>query len=297
MLIGSLALGSAFLAGVSTVVITPVAKQGMAIRLLVVRSGFAALFVSVGLLVLPRDIGLGTITSFGVAVILFVSGPVFALGALIYYRGIRLLGVARAYPMVNIFPLFSTMLAVLLLGERPHWLVLAGTIIIVCGVWLVAPSAGQHEGRFRFFADHTAHTWMAIMAGAALLFAISNTANKVALDTGLSPLLVNLGRTVCAGSLTLVAGLAWGRSLSLRTLPRLSWALIAVAAFLADLVGHYMYFLAMQLGQVSTVVPLAATTPLFVVPLARVVLKETITWPVAVGTALTMVGVVLVAVS
>jgi transporter family protein len=95
----------------------------------------------------------------------------------------------------------------------------------------------------------------------------------------------------------MVAGRAWGRSLSLRTLPRMSWALIAISAFVADLVGHYMYFLAMQLGQVSTVVPLAATSPLFVIPMAHVVLKETITWPVAVGTLLTMVGAVLVAVS
>jgi len=297
VLIEGLALGSASLAGVSSVVIKPVAKQGMAIRLLVVRCGFAALFISVGLFLLPPEIGFGTITSFGVGVTVFISGPVFALGTLIYYRGIRSLGLARAYPMVNTFPLFSTLLAVLLLGERPHWLVVVGTIIIVGGVWLVALSAGQTGGRFRFSADHTAYRWMAIMAGASLLFAINTTANKVALEAGLSPLLVNLGRTVCAGSLTMAAGLAWGRSLDLRTLPRMSWALIAISAFVADLVGHYMYFLAMQLGQVSTVVPLGATTPLFIIPMAHVVLKETITWPTAVGTLLTMVGVILVAVS
>src|SRR4030042_4159084 len=181
MLIGGLALGAAFLAGVSSVVITPVAKQGMAIRLLVVRSGFAALFISAALLVLPPEIGFGTITSFGVGVVLFISGPVFALGALIYYRGLRSLGLARAYPMVNTFPLFSTLLAVLLLGERPHWLVGVGTMIIVLGVWLAARSADQAGGRFGFSADHTTYRWMAIMAGASLFFFSPTHPHNVAL--------------------------------------------------------------------------------------------------------------------
>jgi drug/metabolite transporter (DMT)-like permease len=292
-----LALASALLAGLSTVIITPVAKQGMASRLLVVRSGFAVLFIPLALLALPQEIGFGTITGFGVSVVLLVSGPLFALGTLIYYRGIRSLGLGRAYPMVSTFPLFSTLMAVLVLGERPHWLVLVGTVIIVAGVWLVARAAARDGSRLRFSLDHAACTWLAIMAGAALLFGISNTANKLALDTGLSPLLVNLGRIACAGSLTAAAGLAWGSGLSLRSLPRRSWALIAISAFTGDLVGNWLYLLALQLGHVSTVVPLAATSPLFIIPMARLVLKETITRPLAVGTMLTMVGVVLVAVS
>jgi drug/metabolite transporter (DMT)-like permease len=295
MLIGGLALGSAFMAGVGSVVITPVAKQGMAVRLLALRSGFAVLFISVGLFALPREIGFGTVTSLGVVLTLVVSGPAFALGALIYYRGIRSLGLARAYPLVGIFPLFSTVMAVLLLGERPHWLVVAGTIIVVAGVGLVAPGAEQRAPQSRVSADRVSYRWMAIMAGAALLFAVCNTANKVALEEGLSPLLVNLGRTVCAGSLATVAGLARGRGLSLRTLPRMSWALIATSALAVDLVGNCMYLAAMQFGQVSTVVPLASTSPLFVIPIAHVVLKETITWPVVVGSVLTMVGAIIVA--
>jgi drug/metabolite transporter (DMT)-like permease len=296
MLIEGLALGSALLGSVSNVVITPVAKQGMATRLLAIRSGFATLFIAAGLLVLPREIGFGRVTGLGVALTVLISGPAFASGALIYYRGIRSLGLARAYPMVNIFPLFSTLLAVLLLGERPSSLVVVGTIIIVAGVWLVAPSAAQKGRRFRFCMDRMSYKWMAIMAGAAFLFAIGNTANKVALDVGLSPLLVNLVRTVCAGSLAAVAWFARARGLSLRTLPRTSWALIATSAFAADLVGNCMYFAAMQLGQVSTVVPLASTSPLFAIPIAYLALKETITWPVVAGTLLTMAGVILVAV-
>lgn len=297
MLIEGLALGSALLTSVSSVIITPVAKEGMAMRLLVVRSAFAAVFIVVALILLPTEAGFGTVTGSGLGVILLVSGPVFAAGALIYYGAVRSLGLARTYPLVNIFPLFSTLLAVLLLGERPGWQVLVGTMIIVAGVWLVAPSEGGKAAGLESPTSPAAHMWIALMVGASILFAVSTTANKIALNTGLSPMLVNLGRTVCAGSLTMAVGRTSGRGLSLGALPRTSWVRIAVSALVADLIGHYMYFTAMQMGDVSTVVPLAATTPLFVIPLAYLVLKESVSWAMALGTVLTVVGVTLVLVS
>jgi transporter family protein len=297
LLVEALALTSALLASISSVVITPVAKEGMAMRLMVVRSAFGALFVSVAILLLPAETGLGKVTGLGLAVILVVSAPVFAVGAVAYYRSIESMGLARTYPLVNIFPLFSTMLAIVLLGERPHWPVLAGTLVIVAGVWLVGSRRENNEGRFGLISGFAAYKWIAVMVGAAILFAISTTANKVALNTGLSPLLVNLGRTACAGSLTMAVGRTWGRGLGLRALPRASWMRIAFAALIADLVGHYMYFTAMQMGELSTVVPLAATTPLFIIPLAYVILKESINWSTSLGTLLTVVGVVLVLLS
>jgi drug/metabolite transporter (DMT)-like permease len=290
-----LAIASALLTAVSTILITPVAKQGMPSRLLVVRSSFGVLFISLAILALPPETGFGTVTGFGLSVVLLLSGPAFAMGSLIYYRGIRALGLGRAYPIVNTFPLFSTLMAVLLLRERPHWPVLAGTVIIVAGVWLATLDGARDGRRLRLPAGPTAWRWLAIMLGAAFLFAVSNTANKLALNTGLSPLLVNLGRIGCAGSLTGAVGLALRTGLGLRSLPRRSWALIAVSALTADLAGHYLYLLALQLGQVSIVVPLAATSPLFIIPAARLVLKETITWPLVLATALTMVGAALVA--
>jgi drug/metabolite transporter (DMT)-like permease len=289
-----MALGSAFLSSVSSVVITPVAKEGMALRLLVVRSGFAALFISVALLLVPAKTAFGNVTALGVGAILLVSGPVFGLAALVYYRGIQSLGLAKAYPVVNVFPLFSTLLAVLLLGERPHWLAVAGTVVILAGVWLVSSTAEGSRPQAPASTKASANKWIGLMIGTAVLFAISTTANKVALDTGLSPLLVNLGRMVCAGSMGVVASLARRRGFGFRTLPRLSWGRVAISSFSSDLVGHYLYFTAMQLGEVSSVVPLAATSPLFVIPMARVFLKEVITWPIVVGTFLAVCGIILV---
>jgi drug/metabolite transporter (DMT)-like permease len=217
-----MAFGSAFLSSVSSVVITPVAKEGMALRLLVVRSGFAALFISSALLLVPAKTAFGNVTALGVGAILLVSGPVFGLAALVYYRGIQSLGLAKAYPVVNVFPLFSTLLAVLLLGERPHWLAVAGTVVILAGVWLVSSTTEGSRPQSTLSTKASAYKWIGVMIGTAVLFAVSTTANKVALDTGLSPLLVNLGRMVCAGSMGVVASLAGRRGLGFRTLPRLS---------------------------------------------------------------------------
>jgi drug/metabolite transporter (DMT)-like permease len=254
-------------------------------------------FISASLLILPQETGFGRVTLRDVSVVFLISGPAFSAGALVYYRGIRSIGLARAYPMVNTYPLFSTLFAVLLLGERPHWQVIVGTVIIVTGACLVARSCEESPAGTSASPGTSAYKWMALLVGASLLFAVSTTANKVALMGGLSPMLINLARSLCALLLGTTMAMANGGGLSLGTLPRSSWGRIAASSLVADLVGHYMYFLAMQRGQVSIVVPLAATTPLFVIPLARFVLKESVTWPTVVGTLLTVAGVALVVIS
>jgi len=295
--IEALALGASFLTGVSSVLITPVAKGGKAVRLMVVRSAFAALFVSASLLILPQTTAFGLVTLRDVSLVFLISGPAFSAGALVYYRGIRSIGLARAYPMVNIYPLFSILFAVLLLGERPHWQVIVGTAIIVAGACLVARSGEESQTGASAPPGTSTYKWMALLVVASLLFSVSTTANKVALTGGLSPMLVNLARSLCALLLGTAMAMADGGGLSLGTLPRSFWGRIAASSLVADLVGHYIYFLAMQRGQVSTVVPLAATTPLFVIPLAHFVLKESVTWRTVVGTLLTVAGVVLVVIS
>ena len=295
--IEAFALSASFLSAMSSVLIAPVAKSGKALRLMVVRLGFAALFISASLLILPQDTALGHITLRDLSVVLLISGPAFSVGSVIYYRGVRAIGLAKAYPMVSMSPLFSTLFAILLLGERPHWQVVIGTLTIVAGACLVAPGRDESPSATSASPSTSAYKWVILLVGASLIFAVSTTANKVALTGGLSPMLVNLARSLCGLLLGTTFAMASGGGLSLGTLPRGSWVRIAASSLVTDFVGHYMYFAAMQRGQVSIVVPLASTTPLFVIPLARFVLKESVTWRTLVGTLLTVAGVVLVVIS
>ena len=122
--------------------------------------GASAIFVRLGLQHLPSTVG--TLLSLGVGFLLLfmlallvnfdaiptlsaVAFGWFALLGLVNYpmgrffnfSSIQLAGVARAAPIVATAPLFATLWAVTLGGERPDVLTLAGGLTIVAGIALI----------------------------------------------------------------------------------------------------------------------------------------------------------------
>ena len=77
-----------------------------------------------------------------VAVGLFVPGVTRVLS----FRGIRTMGSSMTSTIVNTTPMFSTVLAILILGERPSALVLAGVLLTVGG--LVTVSWGSEKSSY-----------------------------------------------------------------------------------------------------------------------------------------------------
>ena len=69
-----------------------------------------------------------------VAVGLFVPGATRVLS----FRGIRTLGSSITSTIINTTPMFSTVSAMVILGERPSWLVLAGVTLTVGGLIVVS---------------------------------------------------------------------------------------------------------------------------------------------------------------
>ena len=78
-----------------------------------------------------------------VAVGLFVPGVTRVLS----FRGIRTMGSSITSTIVNTTPLFSTVLAMVILSERPGPLVLLGVALTVCG--LVTVSWGREVGSYK----------------------------------------------------------------------------------------------------------------------------------------------------
>jgi len=64
----------------------------------------------------------------------------YVLGRVFYYRAIRYLGVSRATPMVASSPLFAVILAVTFTDETVNLPIVAGTLFIVLGLYLVIKS-------------------------------------------------------------------------------------------------------------------------------------------------------------
>jgi uncharacterized membrane protein len=219
------------------------------------------------------------------AVPYFVASGIVGTSAGRFFRvaAIEKVGASVAAAILNLAPLIAAGLAIVLLGERVTPPILAGTLVIVLGTALLSLS-GRHVG-FRPrdlvypFASAACFGVVAIirklglgLAGPLFGSAINVTAAMVA-STAFVLASGNRGALRCDG-----------RSL-----------LYFAAGGAAENTGVFLVLVALGLGEVSVVVPLAGTAPLFVLLLAYLFPSgmERLGWRVVVGAVLVVVGVFL----
>ncbi|MDO6462036.1 DMT family transporter [Granulosicoccaceae sp. 1_MG-2023] len=63
------------------------------------------------------------------------------LSQLFFARGVDLIGANRAGLFINLVPIFGSLLAILLLGERFHWYHAAGLLLVIGGIFLAERAA------------------------------------------------------------------------------------------------------------------------------------------------------------
>jgi drug/metabolite transporter, DME family len=210
--------------------------------------------------------------------------PLFARA--LFYEGITRIGVARAGPLRGSEPLFATAIAVMIFHEQPGWLVFLGTILIVGSLWLIS---GKQAGDTK---------WRLIDAifpiSAALTSAISQSLRKQALKIIPDPFVaVAIVTTV---SLMLLIGfvVATKRTQQLH-MERDGFLFFLCAALIATL-AQVANFIALGRGQLSVIIPLLNTTPLFTVFFSAIFLRdiERVNRRVVLGALLMVAGVVLI---
>jgi drug/metabolite transporter (DMT)-like permease len=208
--------------------------------------------------------------------------PLFARA--LYYEGITRIGVARAGPLRGSEPLFATAIAVILFHERPGWLVFAGTVLIVASLWLIS---GKQEGDRKW---RLADALLPISAG--LISAVSQSLRKQALIIIPNPFVAVAVVTSVSLILLLAFAFSTKRAALFRMEPR-SLVFFLYAASLASL-AQVANFIALGHGQLSVIIPLLNTTPLFAVLFSAIFLRkvETVNRRIVLG-AMTMVSGVL----
>ena len=210
--------------------------------------------------------------------------PLFARA--LYYEGLTRIGVSRAGPLRGSEPLFAVAIAVIFLHERPSLLVYAGTVLIVASVWVISwQRRGQSNWRL---IDVT------FPLGAALVSAISQTLRKRGLNILPDPFVATA--TVTTTSLFLLAGflLVTKRTSLIRT-DRQSLLFFVSAAFVA-VSAQILNFVAIGRGELSSIIPLLNTTPLFTVVFSALFLRavERLNTRIILGAVLMVAGVVLI---
>ena len=279
-------------------IIAIVSAMGWAIDSVLVRFGlrqsniFAAMFVSYAVSITCMWGYLVTTTSLeflkSPAMIYYlISGclqPIFARA--LFYEGITRIGVARAGPLRGIEPLFAAAIAVIILNEHPSLQVYVGTILIVASLWLISGKQ-QHEAKWRYLDA-------LLPISAALISAISQTLRKQALKIVPDPFVAVAMVTTVSLILLLGFVLSTGRREQLRMnrtslLFFFASALVATSAQVAN-------FIALGRGEMSVIIPLLNTTPLFSVFFSVIFLHnvETVNLRIICGAILMVGGVVLI---
>ena len=210
--------------------------------------------------------------------------PLFARA--LFYEGITRIGVARAGPLRGSEPLFATAIAVTVFHEQPSWLVFLGTVLIVGSLWLIS---GKQQGDAK---------WRLVDAllpiGAGLISAVSQSLRKQALKIIPDPFVAVAVVTTVSLILLLLFAFTTHRTAQFRVQPQ-SLIFFICAASLAAL-AQVANFVALGHGQLSVIIPLLNTTPLFSVLFSAVFLRnvERVNLRIVGGAATMVAGVLLI---
>jgi drug/metabolite transporter, DME family len=202
-------------------------------------------------------------------------------GRLLRFMAIDAVGASTASAVGSLNPLISTVLAIVFLGERVTASILLGTLVIVLGTTLLSSSG-------RGFVVRPGKLVLPLLSAAC--FGVVAVLRKVGLD-GVAPLpgfAINVTAAFVAFTAFLVASRQTG-AMACR-----GWSLVYFAvAGVAENVGVLMLVLALSIGTVSVVAPLASVSPIFVLVLSFFFLRglEILTARIVAGTVLIVIGV------
>jgi drug/metabolite transporter (DMT)-like permease len=214
-------------------------------------------------------------------------GLVFpALLTLLTFAANRSLGPVVTASLGNISPLFSVLLAIVVLGEPLRLWQFAGLLAIVAGVFVITVTRTQDMRNWR--------TWALLLPlGAAVLRGVIPPVIKIGLELWPSPIAAGLvGYIFSTMTVLMVERVRNGHFIVQGTIPgRLWFALTGIC----NGIGTLLIYAAIGAGRVSVVVPIIAAYPIVTVGLNMLVFGRTQgASRVAAGAALTVFGVVLI---
>jgi DME family drug/metabolite transporter len=238
----------------------------------------------------------------GIAVVLFGGVPDFAKRALVVFiilglmqtvislltfMGLQKIGTSRSQPLRNSYPLWSTVIAIALMGERASAAVLLGTLLVVAGVVMISWKPEVAPPSYRWW--HVVYSMIAgLLAGVA--FPLRRYGLTITNEPVFFSFVVAIVSLLGAVPYTLWTG---GER-------KLIWHRRAVIDFFLsgffEALGALLTLIALTTGRVVIVSPIVATTPLFSLMISLIFLrgKERITTVTVLGTMAVVVGTIAI---
>ncbi|MDO9097332.1 MAG: DMT family transporter [Candidatus Methanoperedens sp.] len=204
-------------------------------------------------------------------------------GGMAYMKGLENISVSRFIPILFTFPLLTILLSGLLLQEKIHPDVVAGTALIVTGVWIL--SRGHNSG-----GEKSIKIGVSVAVLAAFLYAFSIVATKTGLndvDPFQSALismpiplaLLYLGYSMKHGAKTIFK------------FKKEAYILLGLGGIAGMGLGSYFFFVSLTKIGAAKATSLAAITPFLSSMLALATLKEKMNLALIFGTIATVAGI------
>jgi len=218
----------------------------------------------------------------------FSSLLVLVVGDILYFIGLKSVGVSKTVPIAYSYSIFVAIISIIFLGESLTAPILLGTATVVLGIWLVA---GQVENE----VSKMEHQKLGVLAaiGTALCWACGVAIFKIILANTDPFLLASVRMVFLLPVLGALTVLPFGTKSSIRHLTRFNILTMFLSGLVAIGVGDTFYLIGLDTTEANVVAPLASTTPLFAVIIAISFLKEEISKRVVVGTFLVTAGIML----
>ncbi|MBI2865457.1 MAG: DMT family transporter [Chloroflexi bacterium] len=289
------AVGTALIWASTNIMVRSASNRIGILSLNALRMTAGAVFILGTLFVLGKAGQLGAVPIMA-AIYMIVGVTVgMVVGDTLYFRSMISVGVSRASPISNIYPLFTLPIALFFLDEKLQWLNAVGVILVVIGVGLVARSSAPRDGavirveRFRFEG-------ILLAIAAAICWALSTSIQKLALapPLNLDAAVANAIRIPVAALILLFLVSRQGERWRMRSYGWRSVLLTVLAGVFSLGVGGFFYLLAVQNAGAAKTAALSSIAPIFAAPLSTIFLKEKVTPFVWLGTALSVAGIWLI---
>ncbi len=228
---------------------------------------------------------------------LIISGVIgLAIGDTLYIKSLSYLNVSQAFPIALCSnPIFTMLLAVLLLGESFTWVTGLGASFVLLGVYLITSTRMVPRTNSAPRKTKGKGIILALIAGAVWAIAVV-TLKLGAID--MDPLVAAAIKLFSATIVLLPFALSQRKrgALQLRKYGSRSLALALTSGPIDYGVGMVLFIIAIQLIGAGKAVVLSATSPLFLLPFSVFILKEKLTRFTLIGIFIGIVGICLVAI-
>ena len=220
-------------------------------------------------------------------VVFIILGLMQTVISLSTFMGLQKIGTSRSQPLRNSYPLWSTVIAIALMGERASAAVLLGTLLVVAGVVIISWKPEVAPPSYRWW--HVVYSMVAgFLAGVA--FPLRRYGLTITNEPVFFSFVVAIVSLLGAVPYTLWTG---GER-------KLIWHRRAVIDFFLsgffEALGALLTLIALTTGRVVIVSPIVATTPLFSLMISLIFLrgKERITTVTVLGTMAVVVGTIAI---